>query len=464
MRRLLGRGKVLYVALLAAVAALGGFLFGFDSGVINGTVQALRRALGAGAWDSDFAVAIALLGSAAGAFVAGNLADRFGRKPALLATAVAFLVSLLGAGLAGSVPVFDLWRLLGGFAIGAASVLSPLYIAEVAPAALRGRLAALQQLAIVLGLFIAFVSNYLLAGAAGGAAAPLWGHFAAWRWMFWVGTVPALALFAGALLIPESPRYLVSAGKLDQAAAVFRRLGADAAAEVEEVRRSLEARRRPRLGDLLAPGTGRLRPIVWVGIALSVFQQFVGINVFFYYGEVLWEAAGSSESSALAKNVVTGTVNIVATLIAIGLIDRVGRKPLLTAGSVGMFLALAALAVIFGTGTLDAAGGLHLGREAAWAGVAAANLYILAFGVSWGPAVWVLLGEMFGNQYRGLALAVAAAAQWLANFAVTLTFPLLLRGVGLAGAYSLYATAALLSLFFVLRFVPETRGKRLEEM
>jgi SP family sugar:H+ symporter-like MFS transporter len=464
MRRLLGRGKVLYVALLAAVAALGGFLFGFDSGVINGTVQALRRALGAGAWDSDFAVAIALLGSAAGAFVAGNLADRFGRKPALLATAVAFLASLLGAGLAGSVPVFDLWRLLGGFAIGAASVLSPLYIAEVAPAALRGRLAALQQLAIVLGLFIAFVSNYLLAGAAGGAAAPLWGHFAAWRWMFWVGTVPALALFAGALLIPESPRYLVSAGKLDQAAAVFRRLGADAAAEVEEVRRSLEARRRPRLGDLLAPGTGRLRPIVWVGIALSVFQQFVGINVFFYYGEVLWEAAGSSESSALAKNVVTGTVNIVATLIAIGLIDRVGRKPLLTAGSVGMFLALAALAVIFGTGTLDAAGGLHLGREAAWAGVAAANLYILAFGVSWGPAVWVLLGEMFGNQYRGLALAVAAAAQWLANFAVTLTFPLLLRGVGLAGAYSLYATAALLSLFFVLRFVPETRGKRLEEM
>jgi SP family sugar:H+ symporter-like MFS transporter len=459
-----GRGKLLYVVLLAAVAALGGFLFGFDSGVINGTVKALQQALGAGGWNSDFAVAIALLGSAAGAFVAGNLADRFGRKPSLLATAVAFLVSLLGAGLAGSVPAFDVWRLIGGFAIGAASVLSPLYISEVAPAALRGRLASLQQLAIVLGLFIAFVSNYLLAQAAGSAAAPLWGHFEAWRWMFWVGTIPALALLVGALLIPESPRYLVSVGRIDQAAAVFERIGDDAPAQVEEVRRSLEAQRRPRLRDVLVPGTGRVRAIVWVGIGLSIFQQFVGINVIFYYGEVLWEAAGSSEASALAKNIVTGTVNIAATLIAIALIDRLGRKPLLTAGSVGMFVALGAVAVIFGTGTLDGAGQLHLSRGAGWAGLVAVNVYILAFGVSWGPAVWVLLGEMFGNQYRGPALAIAAAAQWLANFAVTLTFPLLLRGVGLGGTYSLYAAAALLSLFFVLRFIKETRGKRLEEM
>jgi SP family sugar:H+ symporter-like MFS transporter len=238
----------------------------------------------------------------------------------------------------------------------------------------------------------------------------------------------------------------------------------DAPSQVEEVRRSLETQHRPGLRDVLAPGTGHVRAIVWVGIGLSIFQQFVGINVIFYYGEVLWEAAGSSEASALSKNVLTGTVNIAATLIAIALIDRLGRKPLLAAGSVGMFVALAALAIIFGTGTLDAAGQLHLGRTAGWAGLVAANLYVLAFGVSWGPAVWVLLGEMFGNQFRGPALALAAAAQWLANFTVTLTFPLLLHRLGLAGTYSLYAAAALLSLFFVLRFIKETRGKRLEEM
>jgi SP family sugar:H+ symporter-like MFS transporter len=221
---------------------------------------------------------------------------------------------------------------------------------------------------------------------------------------------------------------------------------------------------RPRPADLLEPGTRRVRPIVWVGVALSVFQQLVGINVIFYYGEVLWEAAGATASDALRNNVLTGLTNIAATLAAIALIDRVGRRPLLLAGSLGMVVTLAVEAAAFGSGSVDAAGRLRLSEGAGWTGLIAANLYIVAFGVSWGPVVWVMLGEMFANRFRGAALAVAASAQWLANFLVTITFPPLLERLGLAGAYGLYTAASLLSFFFVLRFVPETRGKTLEQM
>lgn len=459
------QGSLRYVVFLAAVAALGGFLFGYDSGVINGTVAALQQAFQTGTVGTGFAVASVSLGCAAGAFVAGNLADAFGRKPMMLVTALVFFASAIGSGMAHSDTEFNLYRLLGGLAVGAASVLTPAYIAEIAPAAIRGRLASLQQLAIVFGLFASFLSNYLIAQAAGGASEMFWLGHAAWRWMFWVEALPAAAFFAGALLIPESPRFLVAKGRVEEASRIFARtVGGNVATLIQEVKQSLAGSAKARVNDLLEPGSFRIRAIVWIGIGLSVFQQFVGINVIFYYGEVLWEAAGATEGVALRRNVISSITNIVSTLIAIALIDRIGRKPLLLAGSLGMFLTLGGLTATFATGSLDAQGELQLSPTAALVGLILANLYILSFGISWGPVVWVMLGEMFSNRFRTAALAVAAAAQWLANFVVTITFPPLLKTSGLAGAYALYTAAALLSLFFVSRWVAETKGKQLEEM
>jgi MFS transporter, SP family, sugar:H+ symporter len=457
-------GSAAYVIALSCVAALGGFLFGFDSGVINGAVDALAAAFHTQTAATGFAVASVLLGCAVGAFVAGTLADSIGRRPALLLNAVLFLISAIITGAAGSAGVFIAGRLFGGLAIGAASVLTPMYISEVAPSHLRGRLSSLQQLAIVMGLFMAFMSNYLIAWAAGGPSATFWGGAPAWRWMFWMEAVPAVVFLLGLLFIPESPRFLVASGRLEQAQKVFARLGGDAGVMVQQVQDSLRGQHRPRLSDLIVPGTHRLATVVWVGIGLAAFQQFVGINVIFYYGEVLWKAAGISEQHALQINLMTGFVNILATIPAILLVDRWGRKPLLLGGSIGMALTLGALAIVFAVADLGPDGKPVLSQTGAVAGLIAANLYIVAFGVSWGPVMWVLLGEMFPNRLRGAALAVSGAANWVANFAVTLTFLPLLKGIGLAGAYGLYGGAALLSLFFVWTAVRETKGRTLEQM
>ncbi|WP_019397893.1 MFS transporter, partial [Pseudoxanthomonas sp. GW2] len=221
---------------------------------------------------------------------------------------------------------------------------------------------------------------------------------------------------------------------------------------------------RPRLSDLVSKATGKVRPIVWVGIGLATFQQLVGINVVFYYGAVLWQAVGFSENDALLINVLSGALSIGACLVTIVLIDRVGRKPLLWVGSVGMAVTLAVVAWAFSTGTLDAAGKLQLPGQMGVVALVAANAYVVFFNASWGPVMWVMLGEMFPNQIRGSGLAVAGLAQWVANFVITWTFPMLLAGIGLAAAYGLYAAAAFLSVFFVLRFVRETRGRELEQM
>jgi SP family sugar:H+ symporter-like MFS transporter len=312
-------------------------------------------------------------------------------------------------------------------------------------------------------LFSAFLSNYLIAHAAGGASATFWREVPAWRWMFWMEAVPAAIFLVGILLIPESPRFLVASGKRELALRVFTRIGGDAEELVRQVQESLQGEHRPRLSDLIERG-GRLAPVVWVGIGLAAFQQLVGINVIFYYGEVLWKAAGTSEEHALQINLLTGLVNILATIPAIMLIDRLGRKPLLLGGSIGMALTLGMLAVVFATSGEGADGKPVLTYAAAVTGLVAANLYVVAFGVSWGPVMWVLLGEMFPNRLRGAALAVSGATNWVANFAVTLTFLPLLKGTGLAGAYGLYAAAAAISFLFVWTAVRETKGKTLEEM
>jgi MFS transporter, SP family, sugar:H+ symporter len=427
------------------VAAVGGFLFGFDSGVINGTVDALGHAFGTRAATTGFAVASVLLGCAVGAFVAGTIADRLGRRPTMLLDGALFLASAVATGLAGSAAFFMASRLVGGLAIGGASVLAPMYISEVAPPQLRGRLASLQQLAIVLGLFCAFLSNDILARLAGGAAATFWLGAPAWRWMFWMEAMPSLAFLAGVLLIPESPRFLVAHGRRDAARQIFARIGGNAEALVRQVEQSLRGEHRPRLSDLIERGTANLAPVVWIGMGLAAFQQLVGINIIFYYGEVLWKSAGATEQWALRINLLTGLVNILATIPAIALVDRAGRKPLLLAGSAGMALTLGALAAVFATAGIGANGKPLLTQAAAVTGLAAANLYIVAFAMSWGPVMWVLLGEMFPNRMRGAALAVSGATNWVANFTITVTFLPLLSVAGLAGAYALYALAAMVS-------------------
>jgi SP family sugar:H+ symporter-like MFS transporter len=453
-----------YVTMLCCVAAIGGFLFGFDSGVINGTVDALAKAFGTQAAGTGFAVASVLLGCAAGAFGAGTLADSLGRRPTMCLNAILFLASAVATGAVNSAGFFIAARVAGGLAIGAASVLAPMYIAEVAPAHIRGRLASLQQMAIVSGLFAAFLSNDILAWRSGGASASFWFGAPTWRWMFWMEAVPAAAFVLGTVLIPESPRFLIFRGKHGQAREIFARIGADPERLVRQVEESLKGERRPRLSDLVIPDTRRIAPILWVGMGLAAFQQFVGINVIFYYGEILWKAAGATEQWALRINVLTGLVNVLATIPALALVDRVGRKPLLLVGSVGMALTLSAMAMVFATAGVGADGRPLLSHMAAVWGLVAANLYIVAFGVSWGPIIWVLLGEMFPNQLRGAALAVSGATNWLANFAVTVTFLPLLSAVGLAGVYASYAAAAALSFPFVWAAVRETKGKTLEQM
>lgn len=454
-----------FIILITLVATIGGFLFGYDSGVINGTVDGLQKAFHSDSVGTGFNVASILLGCAAGAFFAGWLADKFGRRTILIVSSLCFTVSALGAGFAQSSVQFIVVRVLGGLAVGAASVLAPAYISEVTPAKYRGTLSSIQQIAIITGLFASFLSNYILARVAGGSTVMLALGFEAWRWMFWVMTIPSVVFFFSLLFIPESPRFLVASRKKDKALAVLTRLmGAEAAqAKVDEIDASLVSdHHRPKLTDIL-DNKRLFRPIVWVGIGLASFQQFVGINIVFYYGAVLWQSAGFSESQALLTNVISGGVSIVACFIATALIDRVGRKPLLIVGSVGMAVTLGTLAVVFGTA--DTVGGtLQLTGAEGPIALVAANLYVMFFNVSWGPVMWVMLGEMFPNQIRGSGLAVSGLAQWLSNFGITMTFPILLGGIGLGGAYGLYTACAIISIVFILKFVHETKGKELEEM
>jgi SP family sugar:H+ symporter-like MFS transporter len=461
-----GADNVLRITFLSLVAALGGFLFGFDSGIINGTVEALQGEFNSDAVGTGFNVASMLLGSAAGAFFAGNLADRFGRRPAMILTAIAFMISAWGSGVSGSSAEFVFFRVLGGLAVGAASILAPAYISEIAPARIRGSLATLQQLMIVIGLFMAFLNNYLIAGAAGSAANAFWFGFDAWQWMFWMELLPASLFLGTLLLIPESPRYLVAAGRLDEARAVLATLTAadDLDAKIDDIRSTLEEKRRPKLTDVVMKHTGRVHPLVWVGIGLASLQQFTGINVVFYYGGTLWQAAGFTEASALLTNVINGTVNVLFTFVAIALVDRVGRKPLLLVGSLGQAVTLGIMAYVFGTSAVSASGALQMEGNMGLVALIAANGYIAFFAFSWGPIMWVMLGEMFPNQFRGAALSICGLVQWLANFLVTMTFPILLSSIGLGFAYGIYAAFGLVAWAFVKYFIDETKGRTLEDM
>jgi SP family sugar:H+ symporter-like MFS transporter len=454
------RANIAFIIAIVAVATIGGFMFGYDSGVINGTQDGLEKAFHLSKLGTGFNVGAMLLGCAVGAFVAGRLSDLIGRRSVMMIAAGLFVISALAAGAAESSALFILARILGGFGVGAASILAPAYISEVAPAGMRGRLTSTNQIMIITGLTGAFLANYLLAATAGGSTSAFWLGLPAWRWMFWVQVVPAGVFLVALLMIPESPRYLVAKGRDDKAHAVLSRLfgSAQARRKADEIRASLAAdHHRPSFKDLIDKTTGRIRPIVWTGIGLAAFQQLVGINVVFYYGAVLWQSVGFSENDALKINVLTGGFSIAACAVAILLVDRIGRKPLLLIGSVGMAVTLGVMAIAFATG-------MPLSRTAGIAALIAANAYVVFFNLSWGPIMWVLLGEMFPNQIRGSGLAITGFAQWITNFGIIVSFPALAGSLGLPLTYAFYAASAAVSFFFVRVMVHETRGRELEDM
>jgi SP family sugar:H+ symporter-like MFS transporter len=446
----------------ASVAAIGGLLFGFDISVTNRSVKALQTTFHIGNGLLGFATASGVLGAAVGAVWAGRIGDRLGRVSIMKLSAASFLVCGLGAGLAADIWMFIVFHLIGGIGIGFSSVAAPAYIAEVSPPRFRGRLGSLQQLAIVCGLFGAVALTWVPFHLAGGADKPFWLGLAAWRWLFLSELLLALLYFLLLFTVPESPRYLVAQERIPQARQVLSTLLSEQDAEhtIARIADTLEQEQRQSWRDLRKP-SGGLYGIVWVGLGLAVFQQFVGINVIFNYSDLLWQTVGFGEKSSFTIGLVTTGVNVLITLVAIALIDRLGRRPLLLAGSAGMSLMLITLTVVFagasvhnGQPQLDGASGIIA--------LVAADLFVVSFAVSWGPALWVLLGEMFPNRIRSAALGLASGVQWMANWTIAVSFPVLRQALPVA--YGFYALCALLSLIFVWRWVRETNGVSLEDM
>jgi sugar porter (SP) family MFS transporter len=448
-----------YVWLISVVAAMGGLLFGYDWVVIGGakpffepfyhlTRETLR----------GWANSCALLGCLAGAVLSGGLSDKFGRKRLLIAAALIFTGSSILTGWAPSFGSFVAFRILGGVAIGMASNLTPMYIAEVAPAHIRGRLVATNQLTIVIGILAAQIVNWLIArpvpdGATAEFIRQSWNGQFGWRWMFTAVAVPSLLFFVGSILIPESPRWLVKNGLSEKARAVLAKIGgsAYAEAEVKDIQSTLSRReiQRVRLQDLLEP---KMTKILLVGVTLAALQQWSGINVIFNYAEEIFRAAGYDISTVLKNIAWTGSVNLLFTFVALGIVDRGGRRPLMLFGS-------AALAVIY----------LTLGF-CYFSGVKGLPMLLLvlaaigSYAMSLAPVVWVVISEIFPNRIRGAAMAVAVSSLWIACFLLTFSFPILNERLGSAGTFWLYAGICVAGFLFVKFKLPETRGKTLEQI
>ncbi|MFG2192636.1 sugar porter family MFS transporter [Streptomyces sp. NPDC048639] len=453
-----------HVIFITAAAAMGGFLFGYDSSVINGAVEAIRGKFGIGSEALAQVIAAALIGCAVGAATAGRIADRIGRIRVMQIAAALFTVSAVGSAVPFALWDLAMWRVFGGVAIGMASVIGPAYIAEVAPPAYRGRLASFQQAAIVIGIAVSQLVNWGVLKLADGEQRGEIAGFEAWQWMLGVMVVPAVLYGALSFVIPESPRFLISAGRTDEARKVLADVegkGVDLDTRVTEIETAMRSEHKSTFRDLLG-SRGGLLPIVWIGIGLSVFQQLVGINVIFYYSSSLWQSVGIDPSSSFLYSFTTSIINIAGTVIAMVFVDRIGRKPLALIGSIGMAFSLGAAAWAFSYKTGSGAD-ISMPDLQGTVALVAAHAFVLFFALSWGVVVWVLLGEMFPNRIRAAALGVAASAQWVANWLITVSFPSL-SDWNLSGAYVIYTVFALLSVPFILKWVPETKGKALEEM
>jgi SP family arabinose:H+ symporter-like MFS transporter len=433
----------LYVLFLAVVAAISGFLFGFDTAVINGVLLFLRRQFSLSNLETEVAASALLLGCLLGAAGASLIGDRIGRRKSLLLAAILFAASTVGAALANSVFVFSIGRLLGGLAIGLASVLTPVYIAEVAPARSRGRLVSMNQLAIVVGILAAYVVSWALAGVGDSS----------WRWMLGVAAIPSLAFFFGLLFIPESPRWLVGNGQREKGREILARIYGPEEADVQ-VRLVEEAASTEQgtWSEVFAPAMRR--PLL-VAIGLAVLCQVTGINTVLYYGSILISEhfSGESAGAALMANVIIGCTNLVCTLIALRCLDRWGRRTMLLTGSAGMTVSLALFVIV---NRIPGIPPLVI--------LACVIGYTGFFAFAMGPLPWVVISEIFPNKIRGRAASMATSTLWTSTLIVTFTFLSLVHGLGVSGTFGIYAILCVVSFVFIWKLVPETRGKTLEQI
>lgn len=431
------------VYLAAAVSALGGMLFGYDIGVISGAILFVKEEFSLSAGIEEVVVSSVLLGSLVGALVGGFLADRVGRRKLLIATAVVFGLGAIGAALSPSTILLITARIIAGVAIGIASFVAPLYISEIAPVEIRGRLVSLNQLAITVGIVVSYVADYALADA----------H--AWRWMFALAAVPALAFGIGLFFIPDSPRWLVARGHADQAEVVLKRLRTPerAASELRAIQQSV-AQQKGSWSELLGPV---LRPAMIVGIGLAVAQQITGINTVIYYAPTIFRFAGlASASVAILASVGVGVVNVIMTVVAMLLIDKVGRRPLLLISLAGMTLSLFILGLAFLMP--------HLLAMIGWIAPISLMAYVGFYAVGLGPVFWLVLSEIYPLRIRGRAMSIGTIANWGANLIVALTFLTLTQVLGKTATFWLYGAISIGAWLFAFFLVPETKGKTLEEI
>ncbi len=442
-----------YVWGISLIAALGGLMFGYDWVVISGAEPFYKRFFAlASATEEGWAMGSALIGCLLGAVLSGGLSDKFGRKRLLILSAIVFIVSSIGTALAGSFVSFNAWRMAGGVAIGLASNLSPMYIAEVAPAAIRGRLVSMNQFTIVIGILLAQAVNYGIARLGGGADQEAWNVTLGWRWMFGVTAVPACFFFVLMFFVPESPRWLVKNGQSAAGRAVLARIGGEAFAdrELESIEATLVGEiEKVHFRDLVQP---RMFAILVIGVTLAVLQQWCGINVIFYYAAPLFRAAGYNVADALLNIVVIGTVNLVFTVLAVWSVDRVGRRPLMLIG----FAGLTVTHVLIGGSFYAGQGGVYL--------LVLTLAAIGCYGLTLAPVTWVVLSEIFPNRIRGAAMSVAVFSLWAACFILTFTFPLLRESLGTAYTFWVYAAICLAGFFYTWHRLPETKGKTLEQI
>jgi MFS transporter, SP family, arabinose:H+ symporter len=430
-----GKINMRFITLVSFVAALGGLLFGFDTAIISGTIPYLTSYFKLDEYMLGWSVSSILIGCAVGAMIAGKLADKYGRRFVLIMCAILFAVSGIGAGLSEQLSVFILFRLIGGLGVGAAALVSPMYIAEVAPPSIRGRLVAFYQLAIVFGILLAYFANYIFDGFANN-----------WRWMFASQAAPSLLFWLMLLMVPETPRWLIKAGRKKEASIILEKV----AGSVTEIENSFKQQKSVSLKQLFSK---TYRPVLFIGILIAVFQQVTGINSILYYAPVIFRETGLDSSSSLLQTIGIGVVNVVSTFIAIGLVDKVGRKKFLLAGSLIMGVSLATVALCFQYRYFDN-----------YIVLIFMLLYVSAFGCTLGAVTWVYLSEIFPNRVRGLALSVATLALWLADFAVTYTFPIMTKNLGTALTMYSYAALCALAFLYVLVKVRETKGRSLEEI
>ena len=432
-----------HVVISASITALGGLLFGYDTGVVSGALLFLKKDFGGlTSFQEELVTSLLLVGAVIGALTAGRIADWLGRRLTVLITAAVFVIGVLLAAFTPTYPVLLIARIIIGLAVGSASMVVPLYIGEIVPPRVRGGLVSLNQLAITSGILVSYLIDYGLSGSGN------------WRLMFGLAAIPAGLLFLGMLFQQESPHWLIRQGRDDEARQVLRRLrdDSDIDAEVREVHEV--SQREGGYRDLISP---RVRPLVFVGVSLAVFQQITGINTVIYYAPTLLQGAGLGNNAALLANVVNGAVNVAMTIVAVRLLDKVGRRPLLLSGTAGMAVGMFITACAFIAGST-----LHGGT--AIIAIVGLLVYTGSFAIGLGPVFWLLIAEIYPLKIRGAAMSVASMANWAANFVVTVSFLTLLNAIDGVGVFFLFGFLTLVALAYFWRKVPETKGRSLQEI